>query len=52
MRLVTRKVATLQEIETHYDIVDVYDVNEALDLADEAERLQAKEQEKAMKRGR
>jgi hypothetical protein len=36
-RLVLRQVATLQEIETHYDIVDVMDANEALDLQDTAD---------------
>lgn len=37
-RLVVRQIATLHEIETHYDINDVGDANEALDLMDEAER--------------
>ena len=37
-RVVVRQIATLKEIETHYDIVDLFDANEALDLQDEAER--------------
>ena len=36
-----RNVATLREIETYYDIVDVFDANEALDLQDEADRRAA-----------
>jgi hypothetical protein len=36
-RLVTGRVASLQEIDTHYDIVEVFDANEALDLTAEAE---------------
>lgn len=34
----TRGVATFKEIRTFYDICDLLDVNEALDLIDEAER--------------
>jgi hypothetical protein len=37
-RLVLANVATLKEIETYYDIVDVWDANEALDLKEEAEQ--------------
>lgn len=37
MRLVIRQVASLQEIDTHFDIVDLWDANEALDIQDEAE---------------
>lgn len=33
----TRGVATFKEVRTFYDIVDLLDVNEALDLIDEAE---------------
>jgi len=36
---VVAKIATLEEIETHYDLVDLLDANEALDLQDEAEAL-------------
>ncbi len=32
------QVATLKEIETYYDLVDVLDANEALDIKEEAER--------------
>lgn len=32
-------VATLQEIDTHYDLTEVWDANEALDIKEEAERL-------------
>lgn len=46
LRLVSRQVATLQELETHYDIDDVADMNEVLDLMDEAERLAIRDAEK------
>lgn len=36
-RLVTEKVATLKEVNTYYDLVDVLDAHLALDLRDEAE---------------
>jgi hypothetical protein len=38
-RLVTRKVATLQEVRTFWDIIDVLTANEALDLQDDADWL-------------
>lgn len=31
-------MATLQEIDTHYDILEVLDANEVLDLQEEADR--------------
>lgn len=37
-RLVLEHVATLREIETYYDLLDVLDANEALDIKEEAER--------------
>jgi len=37
-RLVIEKIATLQEINTHYDILDVLDANILLNLKDEAEQ--------------
>lgn len=46
-RLVIAKVATLQEIETHYSLVDVLDANEALDIEQEAQR---RAHDKAMKK--
>ena len=33
------KVTTLREIETHYDLVDMLDLHEALDIQEEAERM-------------
>ena len=36
-RLVLEGMATLQEVETYYDLVNVLDANEALDLKEEAE---------------
>lgn len=36
-RPVIRKIATLQEIETHWDINDLLDAHEALDVQDEME---------------
>lgn len=36
-RLVIERVATLTEIETRWDIIDVLDANEACDLRDDAE---------------
>jgi hypothetical protein len=35
--LVARQAATLKEVETYYDLVDVFDMNDALDLLDEAD---------------
>ncbi len=40
-RCVVRRVATLHEIEQYWDICDLYDANEALDLVDESERIAA-----------
>lgn len=34
-------VASLEEIDRHYSIVDMFDANEALDLKEEAEWLAA-----------
>jgi hypothetical protein len=42
-RLVVEKVATLTEIHTYYDLVEVLDAHTALDLIQEAEALQWKE---------
>ena len=36
-RLVIERVATLKEVETYYDLVDVLDAHLALDIRDEAE---------------
>jgi len=36
--LVVERVATLEEVETYYDLIDVFDANAALDLREEAER--------------
>jgi len=38
----------LQEIETFYDVLNVLDANEALDLREEAERRAAEAATKAM----
>lgn len=32
------RIARLEEINTHYDLVDLLSANEALDVRDEAER--------------
>lgn len=32
-------MATLEEIDRHWDLVEVWDANEVLDLQDEANRL-------------
>ncbi len=37
-RLVVEKLATLQELESHYSIDDVANVNEALDVSQEAKK--------------
>jgi len=37
-RLVANRIATLQEIDTHYDIVEIWDANETLDILEEAEQ--------------
>lgn len=38
-RLVLAQVVTLQELETHWSVVDMLDAHEAIDLQEEAERL-------------
>ena len=38
-RLVGNRVATLQEIDSHYDLIDVLDANETLDILHAAEAL-------------
>lgn len=42
MRPVLERVTTLEEIDRHYDIIDLADINEALDLQREADRLAQK----------
>ena len=42
LRPVLAQVATLEEIDRHYDILDLADINEALDLQAEAEYLAMK----------
>ena len=37
-RLVTRRVATLQELETHWSITDLFDANDVLDALDEVQQ--------------
>ena len=46
-RLVLAQIATLQEIETHWSLLDLLDGNEALDLKELAEY---KAQERAKRR--
>jgi len=41
-RLVVNNVATLKEIETYYDLVDVFDAHDALDVKEELEHKSAK----------
>jgi hypothetical protein len=45
-RLVVEQVATLREIDTHYDLIDLLDAHEALDLKYEAEEQAVKEAER------
>ena len=45
-RLVLEGVATLQELEEYYDINDICDANEALDVKAEVERRAMKESQK------
>lgn len=40
-RPIIRRATTLEEVETYYDIDDLGDLNEALDIQDEAERKAA-----------
>jgi hypothetical protein len=42
MRLVTKKIATLQEIATHWDLYDVIRATEWLDMMEDAEYLAVK----------
>jgi hypothetical protein len=49
-RLVIRKIATLQEIETHYSLIDLMDANEVLDLQDRAESQAVDEAKRAQTR--
>lgn len=50
-RPIIKKVATLEEIESHWDITDLLDANEALDVMDDLERLQAKKTDQKSKEG-
>ena len=36
--MVAAKIATLTEIETYYDLADVLDANDALDIVEELDR--------------
>lgn len=42
-RPVIERVTTLQEIETHWDLMDLFCCHEALDLREEAERRAARQ---------
>lgn len=46
-----RRIATLQEIETHWSYLDLVHANEALDIADEIEEKAAAEVEARRKAG-
>lgn len=48
-RLVLKKIATLHEIETHYSYLDVILANEALDIEEEIEYQQNKNDNKDFK---
>jgi len=48
-RCVLVKIATLQEIESHWSILDLADANDALDIRDETEGLMAERQKAQMK---
>jgi predicted CoA-binding protein len=37
-RLVSKQVASLQEIDTHWDIIDVLKANDVLDFIDDVQR--------------
>lgn len=50
MRPVLRKVATLEEIETHYSLYDLLDIHEALDVQEDAEAYYAKKARQDAKR--
>jgi len=50
-RPIVKGVATLEEIETHWDLTDLLDANEALDVMDDLERLQAKKTEQKSNSG-
>lgn len=49
MRLVTRKIATYQEIMTYWDLYEVLETNEWLDMQDDAEWLAGEEMRRKMK---
>lgn len=49
LRPVMDKVATKQEIDTHYDIVEVLDINEALDLKAHMEHMAMKNAQRGKK---
>ena len=38
-RPILSKITTLQEVETHWCILDLQEANEALDLKEDAERI-------------
>ena len=45
-RPVLRKIATLEEIETHWSLTDMLDAHEALDIMDEMETYANKQASK------
>ncbi len=50
MRLVVNQIASLKEIETHWSIIDVLNVNESFDLKIEADNRMIDKQIKEAKR--
>jgi len=48
-RVILAKVATLQEIETHWSLNDLFDALEILDITERAEREMHQEKSKGQK---
>ncbi|MCP4605067.1 MAG: hypothetical protein GY847_31845 [Proteobacteria bacterium] len=48
-RLVSEKVATLREVNTYYDLLDVMDAHEALNIQDKLAEKAAKAAENSYK---
>ncbi|MCP4570698.1 MAG: hypothetical protein GY841_24195 [FCB group bacterium] len=46
-RVVSERIATLREIETYYDLVDLMDAHAVLDIKDQLEEKAARRAQKA-----
>lgn len=52
MRLVLARIASYHEIRTYWDIVEVFEANQLLDIQQDMEWMQVREAERQMKKRR